>query len=529
MASAGRQFKSQEEFKKEKELDEARKAGTAPPAVDDDGKMINPHIPEYMSKAPWYIDASNKLTLKHQRLAKGESVTKDWYKRGVKGHQATKFRKGACTNCGAMTHKAKDCLERPRKVGAKFTGEDIAADDAALPELELDYDAKRDRWNGFEFSDDRRYMGLVGERFRILEEERRKLQQQNIETKLKDGKLEKNESDEEDDDSDKDVEGKVFVYEARAGSKSKATVRNLRIREDTAKYLYNLDVNSAFYDPKSRSMRENPLPNNSSNISFLGDNFLRQSGDAQKVQNLTLHAMKASDHGQDIHLQALPTVTEKKHEEFKERKEMLAHRQKRAVLDKYGSQEPVQAPPKELLLAQTEEYVEYSADGRVLKGRERAVPRSKYEEDVFPNNHTAVWGSYWEAGQWGYKCCGQLERNAYCQGKKGIEARRAILREMEDNLVKKQQKPLKASGEIVNLAQSSKIWGEADPSAPIDPKELKKAMKRQAESKESFQSDDRKRKYHSMESTNVTEEDMEAYRMQKVRAGDPMANFKNVV
>lgn len=36
------------------------------------------------------------------------------------------------------------------------------------------------------------------------------------------------------------------------------TVRNLRIREDTAKYLRNLDIESAHYDPKSRSMREAP-------------------------------------------------------------------------------------------------------------------------------------------------------------------------------------------------------------------------------------------------------------------------------
>jgi hypothetical protein len=39
---------------------------------------------------------------------------------------------------------------------------------------------------------------------------------------------------------------------------STGTVRNLRIREDTAKYLYDLDLDSAYYDPKSRSMREDP-------------------------------------------------------------------------------------------------------------------------------------------------------------------------------------------------------------------------------------------------------------------------------
>jgi len=44
--------------------------------------------------------------------------------------------------------------------------------------------------------------------------------------------------------------------------------RNLRIREDTAKYLLNLDVNSAHYDPKTRSMREDPLPDADPNEKF---------------------------------------------------------------------------------------------------------------------------------------------------------------------------------------------------------------------------------------------------------------------
>ena len=42
---------------------------------------------------------------------------------------ATKFRKGACTNCGAITHKKIDCLEKPRKIGAKWTGRDFAPDE----------------------------------------------------------------------------------------------------------------------------------------------------------------------------------------------------------------------------------------------------------------------------------------------------------------------------------------------------------------------------------------------------------------
>jgi pre-mRNA-processing factor SLU7 len=39
---------------------------------------------------------------------------------------------GACENCGAMTHKKKDCMERPRKLGAKFTGKNIARDEVEV-------------------------------------------------------------------------------------------------------------------------------------------------------------------------------------------------------------------------------------------------------------------------------------------------------------------------------------------------------------------------------------------------------------
>lgn len=73
-----------------------------------------------------------------------------WYKKGTTGTSATKYRKGACENCGAMGHKKKDCFERPRKLNAKFTGEDIQEDDHAQDEFKMSFDAKRDRWNGYD-------------------------------------------------------------------------------------------------------------------------------------------------------------------------------------------------------------------------------------------------------------------------------------------------------------------------------------------------------------------------------------------
>lgn len=60
-----------------------------------------------------------------------------------------------------------------------------------------------------------------------------------------------------DGDDDKYVDS-VDMPGTKVDSKQRITVRNLRIREDTAKYLRNLDPSSAYYDPKTRSMRDNP-------------------------------------------------------------------------------------------------------------------------------------------------------------------------------------------------------------------------------------------------------------------------------
>ena len=41
------------EAKEKKELEEARKEGTAMPKTDEKGDMINPHIPNYIASVPW--------------------------------------------------------------------------------------------------------------------------------------------------------------------------------------------------------------------------------------------------------------------------------------------------------------------------------------------------------------------------------------------------------------------------------------------------------------------------------------------
>ena len=49
-----------------------------------------------------------------------------------------------------MSHKTKDCMERPRSKGARFTNKHIAADEKVEDGFELKtFDAKRDRWNGY--------------------------------------------------------------------------------------------------------------------------------------------------------------------------------------------------------------------------------------------------------------------------------------------------------------------------------------------------------------------------------------------
>ncbi|VDD95972.1 unnamed protein product [Enterobius vermicularis] len=420
--------KTKDEYRKQKDLEEERKLGIAPAMVDvETGRDINPHIPEFIAKNPWYVPSSGP-TLKHQRPHPERQVKMStidsWYRRGPTNKVATKFKEGACENCGSMTHKKKECFERPRKIGARWTGMNFASDDYAQPDLKLNWDAKRDRWNGY---DPGTYSQVV-EEYEKREQTRKQLR----EAKMAEGKVEEDDSKGEqtaDEDmyaDDADMAGVTVDMDSR----TRITVRNLRIREDTAKYLYNLDPNGPYYDPKSRSMRENPFANMPGKereaAKFAGENFIRYTGEVVQANEAQVFAWQARCKGIDVHALAEPTKLEAMKREYEKQKIGSKKEHKEKLLEKYGGEEYLDAPPKELLLAQTENYVEYSRKGKVIKGEERPVVRSRYEEDKYINNHTSVWGSYWRDGQWGYSCCHSFVKFSYCIGKVGYEVNREL-------------------------------------------------------------------------------------------------------
>ncbi|KAF5393412.1 hypothetical protein D9757_000755 [Collybiopsis confluens] len=533
---------SREEFRRQKDLEAARKAGTAPAALDEEGKPINPHIPQYISQAPWYLD-TGAPSLSHQRRAESDDPAPksldDWYDRGATaGPAAKKYRKGACENCGAITHKKQDCLERPRKKGAKFTNRDIRADEV-IQDVELGYAAKRDRWNGYDPAEHKK----IYTEYTAVEAARQKLREEEIDNQTttdlaavrkmaKAGKKDKEDadfgsSDEEDADEDKYADAADAVGQ-KLDAKTRITVRNLRIREDTAKYLMNLDPSSAYYDPKTRSMRDAPDKNTApEDAKFAGENFFRYSGEAPAVQQLQLFAWQAAARGNDVHLNANPTQGELLHQEFKEKRQELKESSKGSILAKYGGEEYLQTAPKELRQGQTENYVEYSRTGQVIKGHERVKARSKYPEDVFANNHTAVWGSWYDnsTGTWGYSCCHSVVHLSYCSGEAGIAAAEASTAQ---NLLASSRPPstLESSNAEGKVEQnySKKRMGEGEVS--LDKERLAQALKEEKKRTRGEDEDGRLGKRQKGGGAHeVTEEELEAYRMHKRISNDPMANY----
>jgi pre-mRNA-processing factor SLU7 len=102
-----------------------------------------------------------------------------------------------------MTHDAKMCMDRPRKLGAKYTNKFIAPDEK-IETFELDFDGKRDRWNGYDAST---YSRVI-DSYEMRDEARRKYQKEQqlkkLEEKNSNLQLPADKDSDEDEDEDKD-------------------------------------------------------------------------------------------------------------------------------------------------------------------------------------------------------------------------------------------------------------------------------------------------------------------------------------
>lgn len=106
-------------------------------------------------------------------------------------------------------------------------------------------------------------------------------------------------------------------------------------------------------------------------VDYAGENFVRFTGDTQKHASAQLFAWEAYEKGVDVHLLAEPTKLELLKKEYEEKKEQFKNQVHTKVLQKYGGEEYLQVPPKELLLGQTEEYREYTTYGKMVKVRKK--------------------------------------------------------------------------------------------------------------------------------------------------------------
>ena len=409
----------------------------APKPPEPASAQKNEYIPSFIANKPFYLsDLSTPSDyLEHQRLQKAQQDDQRWYDRGKKlGPAATKFRKGACENCGVMTHKTKECLSRPRAKGARWTGRDIQADEV-LQDVELGWDAKRDRWNGY---DAREYRTVVRE-YEELEDLKKKAKTMEPSSNRKliseDGTKVI--------DEDGDQEEAKYAEESDMGRHQSTATRNLRIREDTAKYLLNLDLESAKYDPKTRSMVDMGAVSDQAAALVAEDNFMRASGDAAEFVSAQRFAWDTQERGDKnkVHIQANPTAAENVQRKEIEERDAKKDAQRKLLLEKYGAQDN-HVLLGVALAVENEQYIEYDERGQI-KGQPKRVPKSKYKEDVLVNNHTSVWGSWWKNFNWGYQCCHSTIRNSYCVGEEGkkafeeAEALRLGLRDAENDKERK--------------------------------------------------------------------------------------------
>jgi pre-mRNA-processing factor SLU7 len=396
-----------QQLRQRRELEDLRKFGLAPLARDAlTGQEISPNIPSGLSQAPWYYGVDGP-TLEHQRRNAtnpddSRKLDDQVDRVEVLGKQAT-FVAGACTNCGATTHRARDCLLPKKKVGAATSGVVSGVDQrvvSASADKEASYSKKRDGWSGNVQCDDL---------WKMHDEKR-----QREESEVGDGQGSTG-GRRVDHGQDNAL---LAAFQASSGDVQSTDIKQL------PRYLENLDA-GAFYDPITRSMRGNPHAEKGSiHSTFRGENerisgaayrdaldmqnrFLR--GETDCVVDLNLDAaFKARRDAEDGVVAATESPVTDAGPAVDKREQLLAE-----MLYHTAPNKPhADVAPKPTLPPATSAQVE------VISTAAPALHPST------SGGHVSTYGSFFDVASlaWGYQCCKQTSRGAACSKTSEVSA-----------------------------------------------------------------------------------------------------------
>lgn len=226
-----------------------------------DSTSENVHIPRYIKNQPWFYqdgkkqEAENDYLVHHRQLKKGGALDIDNNSEpkqglGIKDEfetvrvvRTSKRGGKGCENCGSVGHSRRDCLERARKV-PRLVADAGEAISVRKEVGSLDWDARKDRWFGY-----------TGKEY----DEVLKKWANRQETAAQ--------PDQDWWDTDEEVElTKLGLYKDTGGvlraeefGNTKLQRASVRLREDRAAYLNDLNAEEIKYDPKSRLYKTESL------------------------------------------------------------------------------------------------------------------------------------------------------------------------------------------------------------------------------------------------------------------------------
>jgi len=323
------------------------------------------NVPTTYSNVPWYLGGGKDESLQHQKAPPKPAETLGSGIVKTRIREETKWRPGACDNCGAMTHKTKECIEPPRKIPAKYSNKEIRAGEVASSTL-MSYEAKRDR---FASVDSAKLSALVASAHSKKVEVMKGHENLTLSTEA--------ETRETMSDLQRVAQG------ARA---------SFLIGTEMPVYLKQGCIQ---YDPKTHSARGSVFAEESAETR-------EQNASRLEFLERSQFAHRQSSSGSAIHFVGTPTEAEYAFRKHFEDKALEATAKGMIMKEKYkpppgyGVVNPVSSISDSAVVGLTPEV-------------------SRYDEDVFVRGHTSIWGSLWTVEKgWGYKCCGLHDKESFC-------------------------------------------------------------------------------------------------------------------